>query len=117
MPHGCLARHDGFTNEVYAPKRRTAFTAHIKAINGFAMISGFHPSCMSNVLMWVSLQDPGFCRRSLRTIWLSQQSANTFVPRGRPVLNAGSVSFPALSDARRARIPVLEIRAMGQIAP
>jgi hypothetical protein len=44
-----------FTDEVYAPKRRTAFTAHIKQFNGLANISIFHLSCMSNVLMWVSL--------------------------------------------------------------
>jgi len=30
-----------FTNEVYAPKRRTAFTAHIKQLNGLANISIF----------------------------------------------------------------------------
>jgi hypothetical protein len=41
------------TNEVYAPKRRTAFTAHIKQFNGLAIILVFHLSCMSNVIMWV----------------------------------------------------------------
>ena len=44
-----------FTSEVYAPKRRTAFTAHIKQLNSLAIISIFHTSCMSNVLMWVLL--------------------------------------------------------------
>jgi hypothetical protein len=45
----------GFTDEVYAPKRRTDFTAHIKQFNGLAILSGFHISCMSNVLILVSL--------------------------------------------------------------
>jgi len=53
MAHNFLLRPRNLTNGVYAPKQWTAFTAHIKKLNGLAIISVFHLSCMSNVLMWV----------------------------------------------------------------